>query len=281
MRCAATIIHCGLAVVCATLVVSTGAVPASTASAVTTERTAVIIQIAPGHSSTELLPLLERMGGTPGRTLDIINAQAAELPAAAIAALTDHPLVNRISLDHEVAGTMERTSAAIGATAIRDTLGYDGTGVGVALIDSGVTPWHDDLASGDGGQRVARFVDFVDNRQTPYDDYGHGTHVAGTIAARSNNSLGVTGAASFPAPGFAWLGPKILPVKVLNAQGQGTLATLFDGLAYAGMMNAKVANASLGFAGTSPAIDDVIFNKPGTLYVVSVSYTHLTAADEL
>ena len=190
MRCAATIIHCGLAVVCATLVVSTGAVPASTASAVTTERTAVIIQIAPGHSSTELLPLLERMGGTPGRTLDIINAQAAELTAAAIAALTDHPLVNRISIDHEVAGTMERTSAAIGATAIRDTLGYDGTGVGVALIDSGVTPWHDDLASGDGGQRVARFVDFVDNRQTPYDDYGHGTHVAGIIAGSGFDSGG-------------------------------------------------------------------------------------------
>ena len=55
-------------------------------------------------------------------------------------------------------GTIERTGATIGATWVRDTLGVDGTGVGVAIIDSGVANWHDDL----GADRVVHFVDFVD-----------------------------------------------------------------------------------------------------------------------
>lgn len=241
MRCAATIIRCGPAILCATLAVSTGAVPTSTAPAVTTPHTAVIIRIAAGHSSTELLPLLERMGGTPGRTLDIINAQAAELPAAAISALADHPLINRISIDHAVSGTMERTSATIGATAIRETLGYDGTGVGVALIDSGVTPWHDDLASGDGGQRIARFVDLVANRPTAYDDYGHGTHVAGIIAGSGFDSWG---ARMGIAPGV-----RLTVLKVLDDQGNGRISDVIAAFDYllsnSGELNIRVVNLSV------------------------------------
>jgi serine protease AprX len=244
MRCAATIIRCGLAILGATVVVSTrstGDVPTSTAPAATTERTAVIIRVAPGHSPTELLPLLKRMGGTPGRTLDIINAQTAELSAAAIATLADHPLVNRISIDHPVSGTMERTSATIGATAIRETLGYDGTGVGVALIDSGVTPWHDDLASGDGGQRIARFVDLVANRPTPYDDFGHGTHVAGIIAGSGFDS---GGARMGIAPGV-----RLTVVKVLDEQGKGRISDVIAAFDYilrnSDALNIRVVNLSV------------------------------------
>ena len=79
-----------------------------------------------------------------------------------------------------------------------EDLGYDGAGVGVAVIDSGVTTWHDDLTyqgssrpcAWSDGQRVAKFVDFVNGRTTPYDDNGHGTHVAGIIAGNGFDSLG-------------------------------------------------------------------------------------------
>ena len=172
--------------------------------------------------------------------------------------------------------------------------GTSGTGLGssvrVAVIDSGVARTHPDLAanmftnpgeSGGGKQTNGidddgngmiddfRGWDFVNNDNNPADDNGHGTHVAGTIAARSNNGLGVAGAASFPTTAGNWLGPKILAVKVLDEEGSGTLAGLADGIVYAGTMNAKVANASLSAAGTSATLDNAIKSKPGTLYVVA------------
>ena len=67
-----------------------------------------------------------------------------------------------------------------------EQLGFDGTGVGVAIIDSGVTRSHDDL----GGNRVVQFVDFVDYLPQAHDGYGHGTHVAGIIAGNGYDSDG-------------------------------------------------------------------------------------------
>jgi subtilisin family serine protease len=165
-----------------------------------------------------------------------------------------------------------------------------GPGVRVAVVDSGVVANHPDLAANmfinpgesgagketngiddDGNGRVDdyRGWDFSHNDNNPTTNRDHGTHVAGTVAARSNNTLGVAGAASFPTAAGSWLGPRILAVKVLNEEGSGTTAALADGLVYAGTMNAKVATVSLGSAGTSAALDNAIKSQPGTLYVVA------------
>ena len=119
------------------------------------------------------------------------------------------PGVSGVSLDRRVQGTLERTGATIGATWVHDTLGFDGTGVGIAIIDSGVANWHDDLGSG----RVARFVDFVNFQPSAYDDYGHGTHVAGIIAGNGYDSGGRRRGI---APGAT-----LLVEKVLDASGAG------------------------------------------------------------
>ena len=160
----------------------------------------------------------------------------------------------------------------------------------VAVVDSGVVANHPDLAANmftnpgesgggkatngiddDGNGKIDDFRgwDFAYNDNNPTTNRDHGTHVAGTIAARANNGLGVAGAASFPTPAGSWLGPRILAVKVLNEQGSGTVAQLADGLVYAGTMNAKVANVSVGFAGTSATLDNAIKSRPNTLYVVA------------
>ena len=98
-----------------------------------------------------------------------------------------HAGVRGVSLDRRIHGTLERHGRDHRRDVpVQDTLGVDGTGIGIAIVDSGVAPWHDDL----GSSRVVKFVDFVGFQSAPYDDYGHGTHVAGILAGNGYDSGG-------------------------------------------------------------------------------------------
>jgi serine protease AprX len=61
----------------------------------------------------------------------------------------------------------------------------------VAVIDSGISGWHIDLLGSNGQMRVKGWKDFVNGRTSPYDDLGHGTHVAGIIGGNGLSSLGL------------------------------------------------------------------------------------------
>ena len=201
----------------------------------------VIVRATDAASMSQVAQLIHDLGGKLGRALPILNAHSALLPNAAINALADHPEVQTVFLDRSVRGAMERTGATIGATAIRQTLGYDGTGIGVAIIDSGVTTWHDDLSDASGNQRVATFVDFVNNRPSPYDDYGHGTHVAGIIAGNGRDSGGKrTGIAP---------GASLIVLKALDGTGAGRISDVIAALDYAlqnkDALHIRVLNLSL------------------------------------
>jgi serine protease AprX len=181
----------------------------------------VILRLKPGVSADAAGVAIRGLRGTVGRRLAFGRGQVADVPDTALGALARLPGVDGVSLDRRVQGTLERTGATVGATWVQDTLGLDGTGVGVAVIDSGVANWHDDL----GSSRVARFVDFVNFQPAAYDDYGHGTHVAGIIAGDGHDSGGRRRGL---APGAT-----LLVEKVLDASGQGYISNVIAAIDYA------------------------------------------------
>jgi serine protease AprX len=194
----------------------------------------VIVQTIDGSPADALILSLN---GTPGRYLPALQGQAARIPDSALDQLAASLLVRAVNLDRPVRGTMERTSAAVGATWVREQLAVDGSGVGVAIIDSGVTSWHDDL----GSERVVHFRDFVGSQPSPYDDYGHGTHVAGIIAGNGYDSDGKRGGI---APGAA-----LVVLKVLDDSGDGYISDVIAALDYAvehrQQFNIRVINLSV------------------------------------
>ena len=123
--------------------------------------------------------------------LSIINGVVLDLPNGILKQLVRLPEVFRVHYNRPTSGFNYRTSVTVGASTVRATMGLDGAGIGVAVIDSGITPWHDDLTIANRtGQRVSAFVDFINNRSVKYDDWGHGTHVAGIIAGNGYDSNG-------------------------------------------------------------------------------------------
>jgi serine protease len=114
----------------------------------------------------------------------------------------------------------------------------------VAILDTGVAyrDWKQFYRSPDfnGTQFVAPY-DFVDKDADPLDRYGHGTFVAGVVAESTNNDLALTGLA---------YGASIMPVRVLDSQGEGDETTIARGIRYAATHGAQIINLSLEFLPT-------------------------------
>jgi serine protease AprX len=212
-------------------------------AALPTGQSRVVVVARDGVSLSSLTLAIQLLGGTPGRLLPIINARAATLPNTALAALAASSAVQHASLDRLISGSLNRTGATIGSTAVRQEFGLDGSGVGVAVIDSGIAAWHDDLSGTilPPSQRVDRFVDFVSGSTTPSDPYGHGTHVAGIIAG---NGFDTAGARSGVAPKA-----HLTVLRVLDGSGNGRISDVIAALDYVvghqAELNIRVVNLSV------------------------------------
>ena len=121
---------------------------------------------------------------------------------------------------------------------------HTGAPVVVAVLDTGVDLDHPDLAP-----NLVPGYDAVAEDTVPMDDEGHGTEVAGVVGAATDNGIGVAG--------VAW-NTKIMPVKVLDADGLGTDADIAQGIIWAADHGARVVNLSLGGPGASAAIDNAV-----------------------
>ena len=120
-----------------------------------------------------------------------------------------------------------------------------GSGVTVAVVDTGVKGSHPDL----GGRVLAGYDVVTGGRKGNVDGNGHGTHVAGIIAATAGNGTGVAG--------FA---PKvrILPVRVVDSRGASNTGYLAEGIVWAANNGAKIINISMGGSGVDPNLDTAI-----------------------
>lgn len=144
----------------------------------------------------------------------------------------------------------------------------DVSAMGIAIIDTGIWLTHVDL-------NVAGNVTFVTGTKSGNDDNGHGTHVAGIAAAKTNDSKGVRGVAP---------NARLYAVKVLDRNGSGFLSWVIKGVDWvttnAAGKGIRVANMSLGFEGTSSALNTAIANSvsAGVSYVVAAGNSGKDAA---
>src|SRR5512133_3259014 len=235
-------------------------------------------------------PLTARMLQNLHRVAALAAACAALCATAAPAAARPDPqLANQWALQGD--GPMGAASAWTQIT---------GGDVTVAVVDTGVDLTHRDLApnlwtnpgevpgngiddDGDGIVDDVHGADFVNGDGDPSDDNGHGTHVAGIVAARGNNGVGVAG--------LAWRA-RIMAVKVLGADASGDMATVAAGVRYAVAHGAGVINLSLtgpspgpdlaaavdAAAGNAHADDDVVASYPADLDAANL--VAVTSADQ-
>src|SRR5436190_12414747 len=231
------------------------------------ERQRVIVRFKPGSASR----IEQRIASAGNRIFAkhaSIGAMTAELRADQFAAFANDPDVESIGADADVAPFASAADTSISSSVLRNTLGESqyakGTGIGVAIIDSGIAP----LPAFNG--RITAFYDVTSGVPVPtaaFDDYGHGTHVAGLIGADDANYMGV-------APGVTFVG-----LKVLNKVGKGSTSDVITAIEFAvanrERFNIRVINLSLGHPILAPAADDALVQavesatRAGVIVVVS------------
>src|SRR6202047_3394690 len=190
---------------------------------------------------------MQNAGARLHAQLHLIRSAAFTIPVSALAALEADPEIVSVTIDHPLNSFDDYTDAAANVSAAWNT-GLDGTGVGVAVIDSGINDSHRDLW--DSTETTSRVVYHQDFTGTPisntsgghYDLYGHGTHVAGTIGGNGYLSTGR----------FAGAAPNVnlVDLRALDAHGSGSdssvIAAIQQAIALKATYNIRVINLSLG-----------------------------------
>jgi subtilisin len=184
--------------------------------------------------------LVKAAGGDIKYTYDIIPAIAASVPENAIPGLLHNPRVTIIEPEVIVQAIDAELDNSWGVKRIGagdvQALGNNGSGISVAIIDTGLDYNNPEFAG-----RYAGGYDFVNGDTDPMDDHGHGTHVAGIIAA-ADNGTGVVGVAP---------GARIYALKVLDQNGSGSSLDIIAALDwicgdYGNMPKAIITNNSYG-----------------------------------
>ncbi|MDW7670767.1 MAG: S8 family serine peptidase [Bacillota bacterium] len=241
------------------LLVAMLAAPVTAAPGMAVERADYLV----GFHGPPSRALVEQFGGQVYAEFTIVDAIAVRLPTPAVTALEKNPMVAYVEPDAEVYALEQTVPWGIdrvfnGETSRGTTWGTTkGKGIGVAVLDTGIGP-HEDLIVQGGVRYYTQGLIFPrlykDNKYQ--DGHGHGTHVAGTVAALDNN-FGVVGVA--PAA-------DLYAVKVLTDSGSGSTTATIAGIQWvvdnASAKNIKIINMSLG----SPSYSETFKNACDNAY---------------
>src|SRR5258705_7674860 len=213
------------------------------------DRVSVILQV-DDVTSGRLNDFLKQYGVTINAQMAHLGSLQAEVPVKALAELAARTEVHHVSLNSEVRA-FGHVSATTGADAVRQqtrttllggTTSYtlDGSGIGVAILDSGIDSAHKSFLGNNNNGRVVFSKDFTGENRVD-DPYGHGTHVAAAAAGNANAGAAFMGIAP---------GASLLNVRVLDSDGHGTVESVLAGLdwiaANARTYNIRLVNMSLG-----------------------------------
>ena len=202
-------------------------------------------------------------GGRLKTELGVIRAAHYALPASEIEALANDPDIEYISPDHVVTststnlytGSPDHGWQSVGADLATNVFGLDGTGVGIALIDSGVDSLTD-LRDAFGRDRVVYRGTFLPN-STATDSYGHGDHVAGIMAGNGAQSSGSS--FTYEVRGIA-PNAHIVSLKALDSNGAGTDSSVIAAIQQAILLktryNIRIINLSVGRPVTTSYLRD-------------------------
>jgi subtilisin family serine protease len=200
---------------------------------------------AAGDAQDRLLSDLAPLGIKPRARFETIPYLLFDVDSRALNALAAHPLVVSLFADTRVEGHTSESAAAIRSDIVVDLFGFDGSGVTVAIVDTGVQPTHPDLAGAViGGHRFLQQGAIDDGLIN--DDNGHGTHVAGIV----------TGDGVLAPRGIA-PGASLVAVKALDENRGGFLSDVARGLDWLAanrniFPGLAAVNMSLGAANASP-----------------------------
>ncbi|MGB6775338.1 MAG: S8 family peptidase [Terriglobales bacterium] len=210
----------------------------------------VIVQYRQMPSSSSLKAM--QLGGAAIRYQHhTIHAVTMRVPASMLAQLANDPNVAYVTPDRQLSMTAnpatEEFATAVEANVAAAQYGFDGTGVGVAVIDSGIAA-HPDLNNASGTSRVVYSQSFVLLDSTTSDKFGHGTHVAGLVGGSGASS----GTANGYAATYAGMAPNVnlINLRVLDQNGLGTdsqvIAAIEEAITLKNTYNIRVINMSLG-----------------------------------
>ena len=191
------------------------------------------------RSQLRILPLLRHVGSHPARAAAHVKHPSTPQPAPAPQASLPSTV-----LPNDPDWSQQWSLRQVGAPAAWALVPGAARPVVVAVVDSGVDPSQPDLQGA-----LVPGADFADSSGSTADQYGHGTMVAGVIAARGNNGQGVAGA--------CW-NCLVMPIKVLDGSGAGSAASVAAGIRWAADHGANVINLSFVLSGPDTGVEAAI-----------------------